>query len=46
MAFQISGTTVVDNNRKGIFTSANIGVYNPGNRPSGSTGDIIFNSSH
>ena len=44
MALQISGTSVVDNNRKGIFTSVNIGVFTPGTRPSASTGDIIYNS--
>lgn len=47
MAIQIGGTSVVNNNRKGIFASANIGVFTPSTRPvSASTGDIIYNSSN
>ena len=45
MAIQIGGNNVVDNNRKGLFLSCNIGVYTTGTRPgSPSTGDIIYNS--
>lgn len=45
MAIQISGTTVIDDNKKGIFQSMNIGAYSDGTRPaSPSTGDIIFNT--
>jgi hypothetical protein len=45
MAFQINGNTVVDNNRKGTFLSANPGVYTNATRPSSpSTGDLIYNS--
>jgi len=46
MSIKISGTDAIDNNRKGLFQSANIGTFNPGNRPgSASTGDIIYNTS-
>lgn len=44
MAYQIGGTNAIDNNRKGLFTGVNLGSYTPGNRPSASTGDIIYNS--
>lgn len=45
MAIQIGGNNVVDNNRKGIFQSANLGSYTPANRPgSASVGDTIYNS--
>lgn len=45
MAIQISSTTVVNDNRKGIFQSMNIGAYTNATRPaSPSTGDIIFNT--
>lgn len=43
MAYLISGTTVINNSRKGIFT-----VFNPGALASApgspSTGDIYFNT--
>lgn len=46
MAIQISGTTAIDNSRKGIFNSMNPGVYTTATRPgSPSTGDVIYNSS-
>ena len=45
MAIQISGTTVIDDSRKGIFNSMNPGVYATGSEPgSPSTGDVIYNS--
>lgn len=45
MAVQISGTTVINDSRKGIFQSMNPGVYTTGTRPgSPSTGDVIYNS--
>jgi len=46
MAIEISGTTVIDENRKGIFQGMNFGSYTDGTRPgSPSTGDIIYNTS-
>jgi hypothetical protein len=43
MSIQISGTDVVNNSRKGIFTSMNPGVASsPPASPS--TGDIYYNS--
>lgn len=46
MSIKISGTDAIDDNRKGLFQSANIGSFNPGNRPgSAATGDIIYNTS-
>lgn len=44
MTYQISGTTVINDSRKGIFTSMNPGASssNPG---SPSTGDIYYNTS-
>ncbi len=45
MAIQISGTDVVDNDKKGIFKSVQPGQYTNSNRPSSpSNGDIIYNS--
>jgi hypothetical protein len=45
MAVQISGTTVINDSRKGIFQSMNPGVYSSGSLPgSPSTGDVIYNS--
>lgn len=44
MAIKISGNNVVDNNRRGIFQKVNPGSYNNSNRPSASTGDIIYNT--
>lgn len=45
MSIKINGTDVVDNNRKGIFQSANLGVFTPSTRPgSAATGDMIYNS--
>ena len=46
MAYQISGTEVISDSRKGKFTSANVGSYTPSNRPTSgiSAGDIIYNS--
>ncbi len=45
MAIQVSGTNVVDNNRKAILKSFNPGSYTNSNRPgSPSAGDIIYNS--
>lgn len=44
MALKISSSTVVDNARKGLFTSLNPGTYS--SPPSGpSTGDLIYNTS-
>ncbi len=44
MAIKIGSSTVIDNSRKGIFTSLNPGVYSsPPSSPS--TGDFIYNSS-
>jgi hypothetical protein len=46
MSIKISGTDAIDDNRKGLFQSANVGTFNPGNRPgSASTGDLIYNTS-
>jgi hypothetical protein len=46
MSIKISGTDAIDNNRKGLFQSANIGTFTPANRPgSASTGDLIYNTS-
>jgi hypothetical protein len=44
MAYQISSTTVIDDNRKATFTSMNPGTSSsdPG---SPSTGDIYYNTS-
>lgn len=45
MAIQISGTTVINDSRKGIFSSMNAGSFSDGTRPaSPSTGDIIYNT--
>ena len=44
MAIKISSNTVIDNNRRGIFLKANPGTYSNSNRPSASTGDIIYNT--
>ncbi len=45
MAYQISGTAVINQSRKGIFTSVNVGSYTSSNRPTTiSAGDIIYNS--
>lgn len=45
MAIQISGTTVINDNRKGIFQGLNPGAYASGSRPgSPSTGDVIYNT--
>ena len=45
MAFQISGTSVIDNARKGIFQSMNPGAS--GSDPSSPvTGDIYYNTTY
>jgi len=46
MSYKISGTEVINDSRKGIFTSANVGSFTPSNRPTSgiSAGDIIYNS--
>ena len=44
MAIKIGGNTVIDNSRRGTFLKANPGSYSNSNRPSASTGDIIYNS--
>jgi len=45
MAIKISGTTVIDDSRKGIFQSINPGAFASGSRPgSPSAGDVIYNS--
>jgi hypothetical protein len=45
MALQINSNAVVNDSRKGIFLSMNVGVYTDATRPSSpSTGDVIFNS--
>lgn len=45
MAIKISGTTVIDDNRKGIFNSINPGAFTTAGRPgSPSTGDVIYNT--
>ena len=46
MPYQISGTAVINQSRKGIFTSVNVGSYTSSNRPTSgiSAGDIIYNS--
>ena len=46
MPYQISGTAVINQSRKGLFTSVNVGSYTPSNRPTSgiSAGDIIYNS--
>ena len=47
MAIQISGTTVINDNKKGIFRSLNPGTYTTENRPtSPSVGDIIFSTTN
>jgi len=43
MAIQISGTTVINNSRKGLFATVNPGTYST--RPSAVAGDIIYNTS-
>ena len=46
MSYKISGTEVINDSRKGIFTSANVGSFTTSTRPTSgiSAGDIIFNS--
>lgn len=45
MAIQISGTTVINDSRKGIFNSVNFGAYTTAGRPAApSTGDVIYNT--
>ena len=45
MAIQISGTDVIDNNKKGIFKSFNPGQYTTANLPSNAeAGDIVYNT--
>jgi hypothetical protein len=45
MAFKINGTEAINNSRKGLLSSLNIGTYTPATRPSpASSGDIIYNS--
>ena len=44
MAIQISGTTVINDSRKGIFASMNPGT-STSNPSSPSTGDIYYNTS-
>ena len=44
MSIQINGTDRINNNGKGIFAGVNLGSYTPNNRPSASTGDLIYNS--
>ena len=47
MAYQISGTEIINDSRKGIFTSMNITPYSGlSNYPSGAAaGDVIYDSS-
>ena len=42
MAFKISTTEVINNSRKGLFASVNVGTSAPS---SPSTGDIYYNTS-
>lgn len=43
MAISIGGSTVIDNSRKGIFQSANVGTYTNPERPGTATvGDLIW----
>ena len=45
MAIKVSGTTVIDDTRKGTFQRCNPGTYTNSNRPnSPNTGDIIYNT--
>lgn len=45
MAIKINGTDVVDNNRKGIFQSTNVGTFaNPARPGSAATGDLIWST--
>ena len=44
MSIQINGTDRINNSGKGIFAGVNLGSYTPNNRPSASTGDLIYNS--
>lgn len=45
MSIKINGTDVVDNNRKGIFQSANVGAFaNPARPGSAATGDLIYST--
>jgi hypothetical protein len=45
MSIKINGTDVVDNNRKGIFQSANVGTFSNPQRPgSAATGDLIWST--
>ena len=42
MAIQISGTTVIDDNRRGIFQKVQPGSYST--PPSASAGDMIYDT--
>ena len=42
MAIQISGTTVIDDSRRGIFLKLNPGTYS--SFPSASTGDFVYDN--
>jgi len=45
MAIQISGTTVIDDSRRGIFSSISFGSFATGSEPaSPSIGDVIYNT--
>lgn len=45
MSIKINGTDVVDNNRKGIFQSANVGSFaNPARPGSAAVGDLIWST--
>ncbi len=45
MAIQISGVTVIDDDRKGFFNRLKIGSYTTAGRPSSpDEGDMIFDS--
>lgn len=47
MAIQISSTAVINNSRKGIFTSMNPGVFANASRPgSPATGDVLYSSTN
>ena len=44
MAIQISGNTVIDDSRRGIFLKINAGSYATSSLPTASQGDFVYDS--